>query len=192
MNAFRSKILTLISSVLLFASLILCFLLLFTQAINNGVFKPEGGDISISIGIGCSTAAVIIMLIFAVIAQVFAMLFTIVSFFPVKRKSLAFTSGTFSIVFCVLAGFMYIIAFISFYELQNGSSSAQFVSATLIYSAISDCIAIVLSVISMILKGKVKVVKGMKQEDLPKPFVVDNNADKQENNVENVDGENKN
>ena len=188
MNVSRSKILSLIASILLFASLILSFLLLVTQAINNSIFKPEGGDISTNISIGCGTAVLIFMLIFAVIAQIFATLLTFVSIFPSKRKGLVFASNSFAIVFCVLALFMYIVTFISFAELQNGSDSAKFVNACLIGSAVIDCFAIYASIVSMIAKGKTKVLKGMKQEDLPAPFIVGDNENCSENTGENTNG----
>ena len=167
-----TKILSLISSFLILLSAIFTLVLFFTSAINDSIPQIEGGDIGENISRGCSTVVVVFMAIFAFIAQAFAFLFTLLSVFPRKKKGLVFLSNSFSIVFCVLALFVYFLALVTFAELHNGSSSATLVNLCFIFAIATDLFGVVVCIISMVVKGKAKNVKAMEQKDLPAPFVV--------------------
>lgn len=171
MKVVQSKIFSLVSSALILVSLILTLVLLCTNTINDSVMKAEGGNAGESLQIGCGAVIVVFMIIFAFIAQVFAFLLTLLSVFPSKRKGLMFASNSFSIIFCILGVVVYLLTFISFLEISNGSSTANFVSFSLLFSVAVDLVGVVACICSMVVKGKAPVVKHM-QDDLPKPFVI--------------------
>ena len=172
-----TKILSLISSFLLVSIDNSSLVLFFTSAINDSIPQIEGGDIGENISRGCSTVVVVFMAIFAFIAQVFAFLFTLLSVFPRKKKGLVFLSNSFSIVFCVLALFVYFLTLVTFAELHNGSSSATLVNLCFIFAIATDLFGVIVCIISMVVKGKAKNVKAMEQKDLPAPFVVGANVE---------------
>jgi len=181
MSGSRLKIISIIVSVFMFLTVVLSLILVFSDVIERATKSLSSGEGFENFGRSCGGVFIALLSALGALVQFFAGLLLLGAVIPSRKKALILTSGSFSIIFCVLAFLVYLVALLSFIKVDNGLPPAKFVTFSLFICLIADVLGIVVCFASMITKGCKNNIIAMTKEDLPDPFIVGvpkNNDDK--------------